>query len=116
MNEIIYLILFGLMACMATVHLTTLHYQKKMRSIYSQAQALVTEVGAMEFLIRQTENRLQETYAISLRMENVLQAIVETSKCDSGECSNMEHLLKEFKVVKERNKAILDRVKVQRND
>lgn len=111
MNAFVYIVVFGLIACLAAVHLTTLHYQKKMRGLYSQAAALVAEVGAMEFLMRQTETRLAETHAISLRMENVLKAIVDTTPCDNGECSHMEHILKDFKSIKDRNESILSRSK-----
>lgn len=114
MDEILYLVTFGLLTCLGAVQLTTMHYQRKMKVLYSQAQALVAEVGAMEFLRSQTETRLAETHAISLRMENVLKAMVETSVCDNGECSNMEHILKEFKFIKDRNEGVLNNVRNNR--
>lgn len=114
MDIVIYFTVFGLIACLAAVHITTMYYQKKMRTLYSQMMALVAEVGAMEFLRRQTELHFAETHAISLRMENVLKAIVDTTPCDNGECSHMEHILKEFKSIKDRNESVLGRTKIAR--
>lgn len=110
MDNFIYHLVFGLILSLAVVHATTWYYQRKMRKLYSQAEALVAEIGAMEFLISQSEHRLAETHAISLRMENVLQAIVKTSVCDEGQCAHMEHILGDFKAIKERNEGILSRL------
>ena len=97
-------------AFIITFNATIFIYQRKMTRLYKHVNGVIMEVGAMEFIIRQTEYRLSETNNIAKRMENVLQGLVTSDCCDEGQCDKMIHLLKEFRYVREANEVVLQRL------
>lgn len=110
MNNAIQDMIPAFIAFIVAFNSTIFIYQRKMTRLYGRVNEILTEVGAMEFVIRQTEYRLNETNKIAQRMENVLQGLVTSDCCDEGQCDTMIHLLKEFKYVREANETILKRL------
>lgn len=110
MDNVAHNIIFSLIGFIVALNLTIFFYQRKMSALYRQVGGLLMEVGAMEFIIRQTEFRLHETNKIAKRMENIIQGFVTSSSCDHGECDMMLGILKEFKYVQQINDAALARL------
>lgn len=100
----------GFIGFIVALNVTIFFYQRKLTNLYKHVSGVLMEVGAMEFIIRQTEYRLNETNKIAKRMENVLQGLITSSCCDEGQCDMMLHLLKEFRYVREANDTVLNRL------
>ncbi len=112
MKEIIQIVGICLFAAIVGTNLTAFYYQKKMKNFARNTGALVQQVGALEFFMKQQDSRLLETHQIAIRMENILKAIVESS-CDDESCRHMNSVLSEFSHLKERNDKIIGRLRIK---